>query len=109
METRQDFIVGITVVAAVGIVIGAFIATSGLGERRYDVFVRVASAEGISADTRVILLGLPVGRVKSVSPRVDSVSRAVSFVARLSIAEKFADGSRLQLPVGTRAELVQGS
>jgi len=69
----------------------------------------VASAEGISADTRVILLGLPVGRVKSVSPRVDSVSRAVSFVARLSIAEKFADGSRLQLPVGTRAELVQVS
>jgi ABC-type transporter Mla subunit MlaD len=109
METRRDFIVGITVVAAVGIVIGAFIATSGLGERRYDVFLRVASAEGISADTRVILLGLPVGRVKSVSPRVDSMSRAVSFVARLSIAERFADGSRLQLPVGTRAELVQVS
>lgn len=109
MESRQDFIVGISVVVAVGIVIGAFIATSGLGERRYDVFLRVASAEGISADTRVILQGLQVGRVKSVSPRVDSVTRAVSFVARMSIAEKFADGARLQLPVGTRAELVQAS
>ena len=109
MESRQDLIVGISVVVAVGIVIGAFIATSGLGERRYDVFLRVASAEGISADTRVILQGLQVGRVKSVSPRVDSVTRAVSFVARMSIAEKFADGARLQLPVGTRAELVQAS
>jgi ABC-type transporter Mla subunit MlaD len=109
MESRQDFIVGISVIVAVGIVIGAFIATSGLGERRYDVFLRVASAEGISADTRVILQGLQVGRVKSVSPRVDSVTRAVSFVARMSIAEKFADGARLQLPVGTRAELVQAS
>lgn len=109
METRQDFIVGVSVVVAAGIVVGAFIATSGLGERRYDVFLRVASAEGISADTRVILQGLEVGRVKSISPRVDSVSRAVAFVARMSIAERFADGSRLQLPVGTRAELVQAS
>lgn len=109
METRQDFIVGLSVVTAVGIVVGAFIATSGLGERRYNVFLRVASAEGISVDTRVMLQGLQVGRVKSVSPRVDSVSRAVSFVARMSIAEKFADGARLQLPVGTRAELVPAS
>jgi ABC-type transporter Mla subunit MlaD len=109
MESRQDFIVGITVVAAVGIVVGAFIATSGLGERRYDVFLKVESAEGISADTRVILQGLQVGRIKSISPRVDSLSRAVSFVARMSIAERFADGSGLQLPVGTRAELVQVS
>jgi ABC-type transporter Mla subunit MlaD len=109
VETRQDFIVGITVVGAVGIIVGAFIATSGLGERRYDVFLRVASAEGLSADTRVILQGLQSGRVKSISPRVDSLSRTVSFVARMSIAERFADGSRLQIPVGTRAELVQVS
>lgn len=109
MESRQDFIVGISVVAAVGVVIGAFIATSALGERRYDVFLRLASAEGVSTDTRVILQGLQVGRVKSVSPRVDSVTRAVSFVARMSIAERFADGASLQLPLGTRAELVQAS
>lgn len=109
MESRQDFIVGISVVTAVGIVIGAFIATSGLGQRRYDVFLRVASAEGISVDSRVMLQGLEVGRVRSISPRVDSVTRAVSFLARLSIAEKFADGARLQLPLGTHAELVQAS
>jgi ABC-type transporter Mla subunit MlaD len=49
--------------------------------------------------------GLEVGRVRSVSPTVDSVSGRISFVARLSVAEKFADGSSLRLPRGTRAEL----
>jgi hypothetical protein len=36
-------------------------------------------------------------------------TRRVSFVARLSVKERFEDGSSLQLPLGTRAELVQAS
>jgi len=44
-----------------------------------------------------------------VSPRVDSVSRRISFLAQLSIKERFADGSSLRLPIGTRAEIVQPS
>lgn len=109
METRQDFIVGVLIVAAIAIVIGALIATSGWGERRYDLYLRIASAENISVDTRVIVQGLEVGRVRSISPRVDSTTRTISFVARLSIAERFADGSILKLPVGTKGELVQAS
>lgn len=109
METRQDFIVGVLIVAAIAIVIGALVATSGWGERRYDLYLRVASAEGISVDTRVIVQGLEVGRVRSISPRVDSMTRTISFVARMSIAERFADGSSLKLPVGTKGELVQAS
>jgi len=109
VETRQDFIVGVLIVTAIAIVIGALIATSGWGERRYDLYLRVASAEGIFVDSRVIVQGLEVGRVRSISPRVDSLTRTISFVARMSIAERFADGSSLKLPVGTRAELVQAS
>lgn len=109
METRQDFVVGALIVAAIAIVIGALVATSGWGERRYDLYLRVTSAEGISVDSRVIVQGLEVGRVRSVSPRVDSMTRTISFVARLSIAERFADGSSLKLPVGTRGELVQAN
>jgi ABC-type transporter Mla subunit MlaD len=86
-------------------VIGALIATSGWGERRYDLFMRMASAEGITVDTRVIVQGLEVGRVRSVSPRVDSLSGTIAFVARLSVAETFADGSSLRFPLGTRAEI----
>ena len=109
METRQDFIVGVLIVAAIAIVVGALIATSGWGERRYDLFLRIGSAEGISVDTRVIVQGLEVGRVRSISPRVDSMTRTITFVARLSVAERFADGSSLKLPVGTHGELVQVS
>ena len=109
METRQDFYVGLLLVATIALVVGALIATSGWGERRYDLYVRVASADGISPGTRVIVQGLDVGRVTSISPRVDSTTRRIAFVARLSVKERFEDGASLQLPVGTRAELVQAS
>ena len=105
METRQDFYVGLLIVVTIAVVVGALIATSGWGERRYDVYLRVANAEGISPDTKALVQGLEVGRVRSISPTVDSTSGTISFVARLSVAEKFADGSSLRLPRGTRAEV----
>jgi ABC-type transporter Mla subunit MlaD len=105
VETRQDFYVGLLIVVAIALVVGALIATSGWGERRYDLYLRVANAEGISPDTKALVQGLEVGRVRSISPTVDSVSGTISFVARLSVAEKFADGSSLRLPRGTRAEV----
>ena len=109
METRQDFYVGLLIVVAIALVVGALIATSGWGERRYDLFLRVASADGLSQDTKVSVQGLAVGRVRSVSPRVDSVTRRISFVAQMSVKERFSDGSSLRLPLGTRAEIVQPS
>lgn len=109
MQTRQDFIVGLVIVVAVGTLLGTLIATSGWGEGRYDLFLRTASAEGITTGSRVILQGLEVGRVRSVSPQADSASRQVSFIARMSIRERFPDGAALAFPRGTRAELVQVS
>lgn len=108
-RTRQDLLVGGLLVAATAVVVGALIATSRIGERRYDLYMRAASAEAINVDTRVTLQGLEVGRVASVSPRVDSATRAVAFVVRLRIAERFPDGSSLAMPVGTVAEVVQPS
>jgi ABC-type transporter Mla subunit MlaD len=107
--TKQDFIVGMVIVVAVGILLGTLIATSGWVEQRYDLYLRTASAEGLTGNSRVILQGLEVGRVRSISPRTDSVSRHVVFSARLSIRERFPDGSEMRLPKGTRAELVQVS
>ena len=106
MDNRQDFVVGLILVVAVGVLLGTLLATSGFGERRYDLYLRTTSAEGVSVDTRVILQGLQVGRITRIAPRVDSASRRVTFIARLSVLERFADGSALRLPVGTRAELV---
>jgi ABC-type transporter Mla subunit MlaD len=47
--------------------------------------------------------GLEIGRVASIVPRVDPASRRISFVARLSLAQEFDNGSKLLLPLGTRA------
>ena len=96
-------------VVTIALIVGALIATSGWGERRYDLYVRVASADGIAQGTPVLIQGLDVGQVTSISPRVDSATRLISFVAKLSVKERFEDGSSLQLPIGTRAELVQAS
>ena len=109
METRQDFYVGLLIVASIALIVGALIATSGWGERRYDLYLRVASADGIAQGTPVFIQGLNVGQVTSISPRVDSATRRISFLAKLSVKERFDDGSSLQLPAGTRAELVQAS
>jgi len=107
--TRQDFFVGLFIVGAIAVVIGALLATSGWGERRYNLYLRTANAEGLTADSKVLLQGLEVGRVASVSPRVDSMTRAVSFVAKLSVIGRFPSGASLQLPKGTRGQLEPAS
>lgn len=107
--TRQDFIVGLVIVGAIAVIVGALLATSGWGERRYDLYLRAASAEGLTADSKVLLQGLEVGRVMRVSPRVDSTTRTVSFVAKLSMIERFSGGADLRLPAGTRGRLEPAS
>lgn len=107
--TRQDFIVGLVLVGAIAVVVGALLATSGWGERRYDLYLRAASAEGLTADSKVLLQGLEVGRVARVSPRVDSTTHGVAFVAKLSMIERFSGGVDLRLPAGTRGQLEPAS
>lgn len=105
--TRQDFLVGLFIVSAIAIVVGALIATSGWGERRYDLFLRVASAQGLTSDTKVLVQGLEVGRVRKVTPQVDPATGRVSFVARLSLIERFEKGRELRFPRSTRVEIEQ--
>ena len=106
MDTaRQDFTVGLVIVGAIAVVVGALLATSGWGERRYDLYLRASSAEGLTTDSRVMLQGLEVGRVTRVSPLVDSKSHTISFVTRLSMIERFAGGADLRLPRGTTGQI----
>jgi ABC-type transporter Mla subunit MlaD len=72
-----------------------------------DLYVRAASAQALSQDTRIVLGGLDIGRVREISPVVDSATGALSFVARLSLQESFPNGTRLVLPAGTRARILQ--
>lgn len=90
-----------------GVAVGTVVLTSGLLERRYALYMRLDNAEGLSQDTRVILQGLPIGRVQQVNPQLDPTTNSLEFVARLSMLEEFPDGSLLRLPLGTRAEISQ--
>ncbi len=100
---RTDFLVGLFILVTIGIVVGTAVLTSGLLEGRYVLHMRAAEAEGLTQDTRVVLQGLEIGRVAAVNPHLDSASNQLSFIATLSIRERFPDGTRLRLPAGTRA------
>lgn len=104
---RTDFLAGLFILIAIGIVVGMAIVTSGLGEQRATFYLRAASAEALSQDTRVVLRGLDVGRLRDINPVVDSVTGALTFLGRLSVTERFSNGTELRLPRGTRAEIVQ--
>lgn len=109
METRRDFWVGLFVLTALGVITGTLLVTSGLGDVRYDLYMRAASAQDLTRDTRVFLQGLEIGRVRQLNPVQDSVSGALAFIARLSINQKFPDGAPVLLPVGTTALIAQTS
>ena len=108
MQKRHtDFLVGLFILISVGIVVGTLVLTSGLGEGRYDVFMRSSTAEDLNQDTRVIIQGLEIGVVTQVNPVVDPSTRELSFVAQLRIRDQFPDGSVLHIPVGTRATIAR--
>ncbi len=87
--------------------LGALVITSGVLEGRYQLYMQMEQAEGISQDTRVVLQGLEIGRVTSVNPQVDSAAGTLGFLATLTVRERFPDGSRLLLPAGTDAAIAQ--
>ena len=101
MESYRDFTVGLFILASIGIILGLLVVTSNALDDRQDFYMRAATADGLTQDTRVSLRGLQIGRVTQVNPRVDDAG--VSFVARLSLRRTYPDGTLLQLPVGTRA------
>ena len=108
METgRRDFAVGLFIVVTTGVMVGALLVTSGLGEAHHDLYMRAETAQDLTTDTRVFLQGLAVGRVRQINPLVDRATGRLTFVLRLTINDRFPDGTRLNLPRGTKAEISQ--
>jgi ABC-type transporter Mla subunit MlaD len=95
------------VLATIGVMVGVLVVTSGLLERRYDVYMRATSAQDLTQDTRVLLQGLAVGRVRQVNPTPDSANGRLSFVARLAIDAEFPNGAPVIIPLRTRAVIEQ--
>jgi len=102
---RSDLYVGMFLVATVALVVIALIATSGWGVDRYDVFVRTDNAQDIAVDTKCYLQGLEVGRVAGIAPQPFGEGGQLQFIVRLSLVDRFPDGTPLRLPRGTSAEV----
>ena len=96
---------GLFILVTLGVLVGALVLTSGALEGRYVLYMSTDEAEGLTQDTRVVLQGLSIGRVKEISPHLDATTNTLSFVATLSVRERFPDGARLQLPAGTEARI----
>jgi len=105
---RTDLYVGMFLVATVALVVIALIATSGWGVDRYDVFVRTTDAQDIAVDTKIYMQGLEVGRVSGIAPRPVGTAGRLEFIIRLSLVDRFPDGTPLRLPSGTEAEVTSG-
>ncbi len=90
-----------------GTVVGVLVVTSGVLVARQDLYMRASTALDLTQDTRVLLQGLDIGRIRQVNAVVDSATGSLSFVARLSIMERYPDGAPVALPRGTRAVIEQ--
>lgn len=105
---RTDLFVGMFLIGTVAAVAAALIATSGWGIDRYDVFVRTDNAQDIAVDTKIFMQGLEVGKVAAINPRPAGTRGRLEFIIRLSLLDKFPDGTLLRLPRGTDAEVSAG-
>ncbi|MEK7667976.1 MAG: MlaD family protein [Gemmatimonadota bacterium] len=106
---RTDLYVGMFLVSVVALVLMALVATSGWGTDRYDIYVRTTSAQDLNVDTKIFLQGLEVGRITAINPRPAGRAGQLEFILRLSLLDRFPDGTPLRLPRGTDAEVVQSS
>jgi ABC-type transporter Mla subunit MlaD len=105
---RTDLYVGLFLVATVALVAIALIATSGWGVDRYDVYVRTGDASDVAVDSKVFMQGLEVGRVAGIAPRPVGEAGRLEFFIRVSLLDRFPDGTPLRLPRGATAEVQSG-
>lgn len=103
---RTDLYVGVFVIAVIVAVVSALVATSGLGIRRYDLYIRGDDATAIAVDTKIFMQGLEVGRVAGIAAVPSAKPGKIEFVIRASLLAEFSDGQPLLLPDSTDAEVV---
>lgn len=105
VASRTDLYVGIFVVATIGIIVAALVATSGWGIRHFYIYLRSNDARDVAVDTRIYLQGLEVGRVASISPRPTAKRGVMEFIIQAQMVAQFKSGDSLQLPGNVEAEV----
>ena len=106
-QRSSDTLVGALVLGAFATLLVALVLTKGWNKRQFDLYMWAESAQDLNVDTRVTLKELPIGDVKAVVPRFDSLTGGLRFLVHLRVNELFSDGTQLRLPLGTAADIVQ--
>jgi ABC-type transporter Mla subunit MlaD len=101
----SDTLLGLLVVGTALALLVALVFTQGWNERPFNVVLITESAQELDPGTKVLLEGLEVGRVSRVVPRPDERDQTMRFIATLRLRSRFPDGTALELPLGTRAEI----
>ncbi|MEO6067533.1 MAG: MlaD family protein [Gemmatimonadales bacterium] len=107
-ERTSDALIGVFVAGTLLILLTAIYFTQGWNRRSWQVYITAASAEGLNSDTKVYLQGLEIGRVNSVSPRIGGTG-PLTFLVQLTLDQRFANDSQVQIPLGTRALIAEAS
>lgn len=107
MDNYRDFLVGLLLLVTLGIVLGLLIVTSNLLDDPQEIYMRTASANGLTEDTKVLMQGLQVGRLDEINPQVSP--EGLVFIAHLHLRKTYPDGTPLQIPAGTRAIIAESN
>lgn len=107
MENYRDFLVGLFVLGSLGVILGLIVVTSDLFDEPQEIYMRTTTATGLTADTRVLLQGLQVGRLDEINPQIDA--DGLVFIAHLHLRQTYPDGTPLQIVAGTRAVIAEPS
>lgn len=107
-ERTSDALIGAFVAGALLVLVTAIYFTTGWNRRTWHVYITAASAEGLNSNTKVYLQGLEIGRVNSVSPRIGGTG-PLTFLVQLTLNQRFANDSLVQIPRGTRALIAEAS
>lgn len=103
---RTDLAVGLVVVVAVLILLGALVWKSpALSQRTYSLFTEFERIDGIAQQAPVLLHGYEVGRVGDIVPRV-AANGTLAFRVEMKILRRLESGDTLRLPLGTTAQLI---
>lgn len=101
---RGDISVGMTLLAAVVVMVGGWLWLNRAGSDYFALFTEFDVADGLTEQTPVRLQGFTVGRVRSITP-VSTESGSVLFRVELGVEWKYLGDDALRIPEGTLARV----
>lgn len=101
---RGDVGVGLTVLAAVAVVAGAWVWLNRPDQDYFPIFTEFDVVEGLTEQTPVRLQGFAVGRIRSIRPETTEQGTTV-FRVELGVDRSFLADDGLRIPEGTIARV----